>query len=1320
MASCGQGCSSSDVVDCVVINKTVQHIIPEIIAAIKDEIKTFNHYLKDLSGDGVVYSYPDRILHKPFLRLSNGEIPPPNSDAILRTQRKEHNLSDVRATSGKKWLKKELISLIKSVSKCVRNRQIQILEDRRELLLKKVSKTCKEQPSSEACLSDSLSCVESRQSLLAELQDCESKLYQTHLMSSTPPKRLISTLASMASNDSGEYVSEDVFWKNYGHKLNSKSSYSQSVRNWYELLSSADSIISLTDWTEISNLESRTRINDVNARLTWIHRLQPNINRSKWSAEEDKRLTKLVEEFGEHGRWEEISKVLNTNRTAFICCQRWQTVLNPNFHMYRPWSTSEDTELIDILKKLLPFYSPGLMDWDIVSAHHSTRSANECRSRAPIICSAFQNINPKVQRVLDPNIGQSINPQVFPAYRPFSLAEDLQLLMAVQRYGIAGGRVGHGGGIGIGSWALVTTALPGRSASSCRKRYLELCEQFQPWTCYEDHNLYHLVLSYGPYAPMGCWRTGPSLQIFTNLLPYFPGRSAHSLQSRFKTLRRWAVLWYNLRKQITGGLEDSFNCNSLSPLEQNILLYSPFATQFVAQLKNAGVPDPETEAYRILTTWKIPKDPVKSPSYTWSHKDWKPNPIDADFMQFLDDLVSGILIQQHIPTNNNTNETSIAPHSNQLNNSDEQGVCNEANETRINSTSEISEQNTAFKQLTFSESKWIIHQTQIKHVIVGPVRRYLTTMAGARVMNSTHQSSSVLMHHRNLTAGHNSVHVTHSRKGNRASLLLRKDHLFWMTLDQVMRDPKVKSTLQQINKISMLRTSAPFIARQMVLRLSHKSFTQTVCQKQKGYKTTYTNLRIRKRGRCKRTLRGRKFDKHSKQNDLETCHDQTQISIAEDISSSKDNLSSLTSTSSMILCTDETITTAEATITSSNNTTTATVNTTTTGVSATTKVIASPNSYNTTTDKNSIELTENKRKLLLQIHSILKAFERKRYNCSNSYALATNIWSRRMKVTEPNVANQERFIPPIMRDLPSNIGIRLFHQPELISKRCLEIARSCLQNGLNLYTDEKESLKKIDVVDQSTVCTTSLDTNDSQLIKPKRVHILPPNYSTILGFKSLLMHLSTLLEKERGKFSQFTELRRLFCAYPGQTITDEEFEQKLREAESTTMFGRPIFNVARTLLSSKYTDFINRSLALLLWPALLATIPAKSFMEDAQRHWQDAYEHSVAKYPEQNDEEIAEIQEDDTIAPVNRPKRKRQRQDYFMKIPNKRLKKNHNYNALLNFIGSRVNWAKRINGTMTFTITSENGELLQITLPNEIRILYSCGFKPDSFLNLRK
>ncbi|VDQ02349.1 unnamed protein product [Trichobilharzia regenti] len=264
----------------------------------------------------------------------------------------------------------------------------------------------------------------------------------------------------------------------------------------------------------MSSDKGKTSVSDVNARLLWIHRLQPNINRSKWPDEEDKRLTELVKEYGEYGRWDEICKALNTNRTPFACIQRWQTVLNPNFTLYRSWSTSEDTALMDILKNLLNSYPPGIMDWDIVSAYHPTRSTNECRSRAPAICAAFQNIVPKLLDVVDRDISDNsqIKNQVYISSGPFSLQEDLQLLMAVQRYGTAGGRIGHGGGTGVGSWALVTTAVPGRSASSCRKRYLELCEQFQPWTCYEDHKLYNLVLNYGPYIPIGSWNTCPTLR----------------------------------------------------------------------------------------------------------------------------------------------------------------------------------------------------------------------------------------------------------------------------------------------------------------------------------------------------------------------------------------------------------------------------------------------------------------------------------------------------------------------------------------------------------------------------------------------------------------------------------------------------------------------------------------------------------------------------------------------------------------------------------------------------------------------------------------
>lgn len=80
--------------------------------------------------------------------------------------------------------------------------------------------------------------------------------------------------------------------------------------------------------------------------------------------------------------------------------------------------------------------------------------------------------------------------------RRFTPNEDLQLLMSIQRYGLAGGPMGIGGGIGVGSWALICSALPGRTPRACQQRYLELCEQFRPWTYTEDRKLYQLRLQF--------------------------------------------------------------------------------------------------------------------------------------------------------------------------------------------------------------------------------------------------------------------------------------------------------------------------------------------------------------------------------------------------------------------------------------------------------------------------------------------------------------------------------------------------------------------------------------------------------------------------------------------------------------------------------------------------------------------------------------------------------------------------------------------------------------------------------------------------------
>ncbi|CAH8832716.1 unnamed protein product [Trichobilharzia szidati] len=1190
-------------------------------------------------------------------------------------------------------------------------------------------------------------------------------------MSATPPKALVLKIANKVLTESDECASGDILRSKRVYNFHADSFQGQSSKNWCDLLSSADSIIPLSDWSEISNLEGKTSVSDVNARLLWIHRLQPNINRSKWSDEEDKRLTELVQEYGEYGRWDEICKALNTKRTTFACIQRWQTVLNPNFILYRPWSTSEDTALMDILKNLLNSYSPGLMDWDIVSAYHPTRSAYECRSRAPEICSAFKNIVPKLRGVVerDVSVNSEIKNQVYISSGPFSLEEDLQLLMAVQRYGTAGGRIGHGGGTGVGSWALVTTALPGRSASSCRKRYLELCEQFQPWTCYEDHKLYNLVLNYGPYVPIGLWNTCPSLQIFNNIMPYFPGRSAWALQSRFRTLRKWAKLWNDLRNRIPAMPQDSTGCNSSSlssPSQESILIYSPLAKHFVSQLRNAGVPDPETEAYRTLTSWKKTKLPVKS-NYTWLKSDWKPNQIDQDFMQLLSELASGVLIQQHLQPNDIFNTTDIVT-SSQLNDaygleedttstttatttttnavttapSSSGNINNNNNDnseiSNLEKIAEISNQD-LFGRLPGPQSKWMIYQTQVKHVLVGPIRRQLYILAGVPIPSSLAPSSSLSVSLRPSSV-YSQPRTINKRKDSRALLLLRKEHLFWMTFDRAMCDPKVKLYLRRITKISMLRNVGPLIARIMVSHLGQKPIAYRTHERLKKFRYRSRTLRARKSTRCKRALRKTTLEKHG-------------ISSSRTVNHSNNNSYSSPSTTQLSVEKDNSLPAnsknnsrrkSTRNTTSSVNKTACNSKSTTTRTTATASVTASTSTEN----NDSLEVTTERCRALLRIRNLLKLYGERRKDSANLYSLNTSAWYQREKATTGRACAQRKYMPLVFRNLPQKVCTLLYSKSVEEKSRELALSQSCYVDTLDVDKNGVE-------VSPRTRRTTTTTTNDSSVLptlsdivgtqfsRVCKPDIIPPNYATFLGFKSVLMHLSTLLTKERSRFSQFVEFRNLLNMSPGNTNTNEETKKKIRNKKPVENLGRPLFAVSDVLLSERYTNFINRSLCMFILPAILSQIPAEELMDSAKHYWEEAYEYAIShcsesttEVTEQNaksndaggDDNDVDINndnnnnndDDDDYVPVTRNKRKPKGRDYPVTIAYKRLRGDYSYSALRDVVESKVNSAKRTNSTTTFTIVNPDGVSIPLTLPNKIRILHACGFQADSFLNLKK
>lgn len=64
------------------------------------------------------------------------------------------------------------------------------------------------------------------------------------------------------------------------------------------------------------------------------HRAKKNINKGRWSKEEDARLKELVEEYNE--RWDKISEHF-PDRSDVQCQQRWTKVVNPEL-VKGPWT----------------------------------------------------------------------------------------------------------------------------------------------------------------------------------------------------------------------------------------------------------------------------------------------------------------------------------------------------------------------------------------------------------------------------------------------------------------------------------------------------------------------------------------------------------------------------------------------------------------------------------------------------------------------------------------------------------------------------------------------------------------------------------------------------------------------------------------------------------------------------------------------------------------------------------------------------------------------------------------------------------------------
>ncbi|XP_034826626.1 myb protein isoform X2 [Maniola hyperantus] len=107
-----------------------------------------------------------------------------------------------------------------------------------------------------------------------------------------------------------------------------------------------------------------------------------NINRGRWSKDEDKRLKNYVRIYNEN--WEMISAQFS-DRSDVQCQQRWTKVVNPDL-VKGPWTKEEDEKVTELVTK----YGP--KKWTLIARHLKGRIGKQCRERW------HNHLNPSIKK----------------------------------------------------------------------------------------------------------------------------------------------------------------------------------------------------------------------------------------------------------------------------------------------------------------------------------------------------------------------------------------------------------------------------------------------------------------------------------------------------------------------------------------------------------------------------------------------------------------------------------------------------------------------------------------------------------------------------------------------------------------------------------------------------------------------------------------------------------------------------------------------------------------------------------------------------------
>eukprot|EP01103_Thecamoeba_quadrilineata_P008645 TRINITY_DN18384_c0_g1_i1.p1 TRINITY_DN18384_c0_g1~~TRINITY_DN18384_c0_g1_i1.p1 ORF type:complete len:727 (+),score=136.69 TRINITY_DN18384_c0_g1_i1:58-2181(+) len=109
----------------------------------------------------------------------------------------------------------------------------------------------------------------------------------------------------------------------------------------------------------------------------WMKTIDPSIRRGRWSTQEDLRLLLGVHAYGNTKNWIKVQKHV-TGRTDVQCRERFMNNLNPNLN-HSSWTEEEDRRLLASTNQ------HGIGKWSLVAQDLAPRTDNQCWKRWKII-----------------------------------------------------------------------------------------------------------------------------------------------------------------------------------------------------------------------------------------------------------------------------------------------------------------------------------------------------------------------------------------------------------------------------------------------------------------------------------------------------------------------------------------------------------------------------------------------------------------------------------------------------------------------------------------------------------------------------------------------------------------------------------------------------------------------------------------------------------------------------------------------------------------------------------------------------------------------